>query len=437
MENAAIQIVRTLQDAGHEALFAGGCVRDELRGIAPKDYDIATSARPDDILALFPDGNTIGAHFGVILVKRSGHHFEIATFREDGEYGDGRRPDNVTFSTSEKDAERRDFTINGMFRDPIADHLIDYVGGQTDLEVQRIRAIGDANARFEEDYLRMLRAVRFATVLDYKIEEKTWHSLQRNVSRITKISPERIREELDKIWLSPNRLHGFDLLVESGLMQSIFPEIIALQGCEQPPQWHPEGDVFIHTRLMLSLLPAEASLPLVLSVLFHDIAKPATQTIDEDTGRIRFNGHDSLGAEMSEEILKRLRYSNAVIEATVAGVRHHMHFKDVQKMKKSKLKRFMAREHFDDELELHRVDCLGSNGILDNYEFLQAKAEEFANEPLVPPPFLTGKDLIDRGMKPGPQFKEILTQAQDLQLEGTLTGREEALAWLDSTGSGQ
>lgn len=435
METAAIQIVRTLKEAGHEALFAGGCVRDQLRGVTPKDYDIATSARPDEILKLYPNGNTIGAHFGVILVKARGHHFEIATFREDGDYEDGRRPENVTFSTSEKDAERRDFTINGMFYDPVSEQLIDYVDGRADLDAKQIRSIGVPSERFREDYLRLLRAVRFATVFEFQIESATWQSIRDNAPNIAKITPERIREELDKIWTSPDRARGFDLLVDSGLMQAVLPEILDLQGCDQPPEWHPEGDVFIHTRLMLSLLPPDASLPLALSVLFHDIGKPATRTVDEDTGRIRFNGHDRLGAEMTEGILKRLRYSNAVIDATVAGVRHHMHFKDVQKMRTAKLKRFMARDHFDDELELHRVDCLGSNGILDNYEFIKAKAEEFASEPLVPPPFLTGKDLIARGMTSGPHFKEILTQAQDLQLEGSLSNREEALEWLEANAS--
>jgi len=437
MEKAAIEIVRTLKEAGHEALFAGGCVRDQLRGVTPKDYDIATSARPEEILKLYPKGSTIGAHFGVILVKDRGHHFEIATFREDGDYADGRRPDSVTFSTSEKDAERRDFTINGMFYDPVAEQLIDYVNGVADLEAKRIRSIGDASERFREDYLRLLRAIRFATVLDFQIEPATWQSIKDNATSINKISPERIREELDKIWTSPHRVRGFDLLVDSDLMLAVLPEILNLQGCDQPPEWHPEGDVFIHTRLMLSLLPPDASLPLVLSVLFHDIGKPATRTIDEDTERIRFNGHDSLGAEMTGDILKRLRYSNAVVDATVAGVNHHMHFKDVQKMRTSKLKRFMAREHFDDELELHRVDCLGSNGILDNYEFIKAKEEEFASEPLVPPRLVTGQDLIERGWSPGPEFGDILTQAQDLQLEGTLKTREQALAWLDEVASTQ
>ena len=428
-KKAAVQLIRKLTRAGHTALFAGGCVRDALRGVTPKDYDIATDATPDEVLSLFPRGDSIGAHFGVILVRRDGFPFEIATFREDGTYRDGRRPEGVTYSTPERDARRRDFTINGMFLDPLDDRLIDHVGGREDLQDRLLRAIGDPAARFEEDYLRMLRAVRFATVLDFEIEEETWKALRDRSGAIVDISPERIRDELGRVWRHGNRVRGFDLLVESGLMRAILPEILNLRGCEQPPRWHPEGDVFVHTRLMLSLLPPDASLPLVLSVLFHDIAKPATFERDPD-GRIRFHGHDRLGAEMTGAILKRLRYSNAVIEATVSGVRHHMQFKDVRDMRTARLKRFMARDTFDDELELHRVDCLGSNGRLENYEFLQTKRDEFAREPLIPPPLLSGKDLIERGMDPGPEFKEILTEAQDAQLEGRLKTREEALEWL-------
>lgn len=431
MDNTALKIVRELQEAGHEALFAGGCVRDQLRGVVPKDFDIATSARPEEILKLYPAGNPIGAHFGVILVRRDGHHFEIATFREDGTYEDGRRPESVTFSTSEADAKRRDFTINGLFYDPIAERLIDTVGGAEDIRDGIIRAIGHPEDRFREDYLRLLRAVRFATILGYRIEPVTWNAIQAVSEKIGIISPERIREELDRIWLSPSRLAGFDLLVASGLLKAIIPEILDLQGCEQPPEWHPEGDVFVHTRLMLSLLPEKASLPLVLSVLFHDIAKPATFSYDPAEDRIRFSGHDRVGAVMTGEILKRLRYSNAVIAATVSGVANHMMFKDVQKMRTATLKRFMAREHFDDELELHRVDCAGSNGILDNYHFLQEKRQQFESEPLLPPRFLNGGDLLARGLAPGPDLGRLLTEAQDLQLDGTLTTREEALFWLD------
>lgn len=433
METTALTIVRELQEAGHEAYFAGGCVRDRIRGVIPKDYDIATSARPDEILKLYPRGDTIGAHFGVILVRRGKFHFEIATFREDGTYRDGRRPETVTFSTSEADSHRRDFTINGMFYDPVGQSLIDHVGGEADLRAGLIQAIGDPLERFEEDYLRLLRAVRFATQLDFTIEPETWAAMGSVADRITRISPERIREELDRIWLSPSRLRGFDLLVESGLMEAILPEIIALQGCQQPPQWHPEGDVFVHTRLMLSYLPAEANLPLVLSVLFHDIAKPATFSYDPTKDRIRFLGHDQLGARMTEAILRRLRYSNATIKAAVAAVAHHMQFKDVQKMRTSTLKRFMARDNFDDELELHRVDCAGSNKRFENYNFILKKRKQFdeAETPLLPPRWISGDDLIARGVSPGPDFGEILTEVQDLQLDGTLTSRDDALHWLD------
>lgn len=431
MEEAASNIVSKLQSAGYEALFAGGCVRDRLLGKVPKDYDIATSATPDQILELYPRGDTIGAHFGVILLRIGGFHFEVATFREDGEYSDGRRPDTVTFSTSRADSQRRDFTVNGLFFDPVKDETIDYVKGRDDLEAQMIRAIGNPDERFEEDYLRMLRAIRFATVLGFEIEAGTFAAICKSASRIGEISPERIREELDKIWMSPNRLTGFDLLVDSGLMAEVLPEILVLQGCEQPPQWHPEGDVFVHTRLMISLLPENASLPLVLSVLFHDIAKPATFSYDEKDQRIRFSGHDKLGARMAEDILKRLRYSNTVIDAVREAVDVHMKFKDVQKMKKSTLKRFMARENFDDELALHKVDCGSSNRRFENYDYILEKRAEFESEPLIPKPFLSGADLLERNWEAGPAFGKLLREAQDLQLEGTLASREEALDWLD------
>lgn len=431
METIATDIVRTLQSAGYEALFAGGCVRDRLLGNDPKDYDIATSATPDEILKHFPKAGTVGAHFGVVLVKKGGHHFEIATFREDGEYTDGRRPESVVFSDAENDARRRDFTINGMFHDPVADRTIDYVGGRADLEAGLIRCIGTPEDRFREDYLRLLRAVRFATRFGFEIEETTWTAICKTGENIQHISPERIREELDRIWVDPNRVRGFDLLVDSGLMEHLLPEILQLKGCEQPPQWHPEGDVFVHTRLMLSHLPDDASLPLVLSVLFHDIAKPATFSYDPDEDRIRFNGHDKVGAEMTRAILRRFRYSNAIVDTVSEAVENHMKFKDVQKMRSSTLKRFMAKDSFDDQLALHRVDCLGSNGNLGNHDYVIAKQEEFAAEPLVPPPFLSGRDLIDRGLKPGPHFKEILRTAQDLQLENEHTSREQALVWLE------
>lgn len=429
MPDAALHVLKTLRAAGHEALLAGGCVRDFLLGKTPKDHDVATSATPDQVVALFPGARTVGAHFGVVIVRHDHEHVEVATFRTDGSYKDGRRPQTVSFSTAEEDAKRRDFTINGIFRDPIDNRIIDYVGGQEDLRARRLRAIGDPHRRFEEDRLRLLRAVRFAATLDFEIEPATWAAVRAHAGGLGDVSAERIRDELIRILLCPSRLRGFDLLVDSGLMAVVLPEILDLRGVEQPPQWHPEGDVFVHTRLMLSLLPERVSLPLVLAVLLHDIAKPATFSRDAD-GRIRFNGHDKLGAEMGGDILRRLKFPNDVIEPATGMIERHMTFKDVQKMRRSTLRRLMARPTFADELELHRVDCLGSNGLLDNHEFLLAKQAEFASEPLLPNWLLTGADLIASGWSPGPELGRALTAVQNAQLEGLVRTREEALAWL-------
>jgi tRNA nucleotidyltransferase/poly(A) polymerase len=429
MEQTAHGIVRKLRAAGHAAYYAGGSVRDLLNAKPPKDVDIATEARPEVVQKIFPRTYAVGAHFGVIVVLESDFQFEVATFRSDGAYLDGRRPVEVHFATAEEDAARRDFTINGMFFDPEKDEVIDFVGGRADLERKLIRAIGDPAQRFAEDRLRMLRAVRFATVLGFEIDSATWDAVKASAASISEISAERIREELVKIFLSPNRVRGWDLLDASGLMKTILPELEAMKGCEQPPQFHPEGDVFKHTRIMLELLPAEASLPLIFSVLFHDIGKPPTAMVDEE-GRIRFNGHDRIGAEMTEAIMERLRFSRVEIDATVEAVRQHMVFKDVPNMRVAKLKRFMARPTFDDELELHRVDCASSHGMLDNYEFLRQKKEEFANEPIIPPPLVSGDDLIAMGLKPGPMFGEILEAVETRQLEGALKDREEAIAWV-------
>lgn len=431
LATAARGIVQRLHDAGYAALYAGGCVRDRLMGVEPHDYDIATDARPGQVQELFRRTVAVGAHFGVIVVLDGSYEFQVATFRNDGQYLDGRHPATVSFSTPEQDAQRRDFTINGLFFDPLADQLIDYVGGQRDLDARVLRAIGNPADRIREDRLRMMRAARFATTLGFDIDGATWRAVCENARHIHEVSAERIREELMKILLSPRRVRGFDLLDESGLLREILPEIEALKGCEQPPQFHPEGDVFKHTRIMLDLLPAQVSAPLVLSVLFHDIGKPGTFSTDAD-GRIRFNGHDRLGAAMTERVLLRLRFSRAEIDATVEAVANHMVFKDVQQMRVAKLKRFLARPHIDDELELHRVDCTSSHGLLDNYEFLKARREEFASEPLIPPPLITGRDLIALGMKPSPRFAEILEAVESRQLEKTLTTREEALAWVKS-----
>jgi poly(A) polymerase len=429
MEHTAREICSRLRGQGHIAYFAGGCVRDMVRGCVPKDIDIVTDARPEHVQKIFPRTHAVGAHFGVIIVVENDFQFEVATFRSDDVYLDGRRPTAVHFSSPKEDAQRRDFTVNGMFFDPENNTVIDLVGGRADLDAKLIRAIGQPTQRFAEDRLRLLRAVRFAATLAFKIEQKTWDALVANAPSITQISAERIRDELVRIFLSPHRLRGWDLLDASALLRAIIPEIEPMKGCAQPPQFHPEGDVFQHTRLMLELLPERVSVPLVFSVLLHDVAKPPTASVDE-AGRIRFNAHDRVGAEMTEQIMERLRFSRAEIDATVEMVRQHMVFKDVPRMRVAKLKRFMARPTFDDELELHRVDCASSHAMLDNYDFLLRKREEFAHEPIIPPPLVTGDDLIALGMKPGPKFGEILEAVETRQLEGMLKSRDEALDWL-------
>lgn len=429
LDDAARSVLRRLREAGHVSYYAGGCVRDMLRGVPAHDIDIATAARPEQVQALFPRTIPVGAHFGVIVVLADGHEFQVATFRSDGAYVDGRRPEGVVFSSPELDAQRRDFTINGLFYDPLEDQIIDYVGGQADLEARVLRAIGDPVARFREDRLRLLRAVRFAATLGFDVEPQTWAAVEAHAGAIHEVSAERIREELTRIFMHPSRLRGWDLLDGSGLMAQVLPEIESLKGCEQPPQFHPEGDVFVHTRAMIGLLPERVTLPLVFGVLFHDIGKPPTFSVDE-TGRIRFNGHDKVGAEMTEVLMSRLRFSRAEIDATVEAVANHMVFKDVQRMRVAKLKRFMARPGFEEEMELHRVDCTSSHGALDNYRFLREKQEEFSSSPMVPPPLATGRDLIELGMKPGPTFATVLESLETMQLEGALKTREEALEWL-------
>ena len=427
--DAALALARRLKAAGHEALFAGGCVRDKLLGHEPEDYDIATSAVPSEVLGLFPGSNEVGAHIGVVIAAHGGHHVEIATCRTDGSYRDGRRPESVTFSTPQQDARRRDFTINGLFEVPETGEVIDYVGGLADLDAGIIRAIGDAAARFTEDGLRLLRAVRFAARIGFMIEPATEAALRNCAHLLDRISPERIRDEFSKILTSPRRRAGVEHLVATDLIRHFLPELLPTIGCDQPLEWHPEGDVFTHTMIMLDMLAPDAPLELCLATLLHDIAKPPCRTVDPD-GRIRFNGHDALGAEMTESILRCLRYPNHVIDDAVVMVARHMQFMNVQKMRVARLKRFMAEPTFQREMELHRVDCASSNGFTDNYEFLQAKEAEFAAEPLIPPPLVTGRDLIKLGLTPGPRFKEILEAIQTEQLEGKIKERGPALECL-------
>ncbi|MBI5821093.1 MAG: CCA tRNA nucleotidyltransferase [Verrucomicrobia bacterium] len=422
----ALDIVRTLRAAGHTALFAGGCVRDMLRAVPPHDYDVVTSARPEQVRALFRKTFEVGAQFGVVLVVLEGVSFEVATFRSDDAYEDGRRPVSVTFSTPEADAQRRDFTMNGLFYDPVEERVLDYVAGRADIERRVVRCIGDATARFTEDKLRMLRAVRFASNLGYNIEPETFRAIQRMAPQIAVVSAERIRDELIKIFTRPNAGRGLRLLDSSGLLGVVLPEVTAMKGCEQPPQFHPEGDVFVHTCLMMDGL-REASLTLAFATLLHDVGKPPAFQRAPD--RIRFNEHDVIGGRMTETILRRLRFPNDSIGQIVACVENHMVFRNAPAMRKAKLKRLLARPTFAEELELHRLDCLASHADLTNYDFLKNVVLEIPPQVAAPPPLITGDDLLAMGMKPGPEMGALLREARELQLEEKLHTPDEALAW--------
>lgn len=435
MRSAAEAVARCLARNGHVVYFAGGCVRDRLMGCSVKDIDIATSALPDEVLRLFPHAHGVGAAFGVVLVPQSGYCFEVATFRRDGAYLDGRRPESVAFTDAREDALRRDFTMNGLFEDPFSTppgNVVDYVDGIKDLNNKVLRAIGDPDMRFQEDSLRLMRAVRFTVSRQVVMDEATYDSVCRNAHLLPRIAPERIKDELDKILLSERPGDGVRMLVATGLMQYIIPEIHALIACEQPPQWHPEGDVYTHTLMMLDAMgcgEGPISLELALAVLLHDIGKPSCREVDS-TGRIRFSGHDKAGAELAGIILKRLKYSNAVIDTVSLMVERHMRFMHVKSMKKSTLRMFMSSPCFEDELELHRLDCQASNGLLDNWEFVRDAMLSYRDEPLIPPPLVKGKDLMALGLLPGPAFGPWLDQVRELQLEGTVRDRRAALLLL-------
>ena len=423
---AAEEIVRQLARAGHQAVYAGGCVRDAILKRSYPDVDIATSATPDQVQALFPKASDPqGKAFGVIRLKLEDHVFEIATFRVDGPYLDGRRPSSVTFTTPQEDAQRRDFTVNGMFFDPIQNKVLDFVGGKPDLEAKVIRAIGDPAARFTEDRLRLFRAIRFAVQLGFTVETKTWEAMGRLSPESKTLAPERVRDELIKIFTSPDPARGLDLLHDSGLISVWLPELLEMRGCAQSPEHHPEGDVWVHTRLLLTHLKHPSPV-LAFSALLHDIGKPRTSRT-EPSGRIRFFGHEGVGARMAEEILRRLRFSNDEIEAVVACIANHMAFKDAPQMRVSTLKRLLARPTFPEELELHRIDCSSSHGELDIHRFLVAKQSEFSQEEIKPKPLITGHDLQKLGIQPGPKMGQLLAQLMDEQLEGKIFDRDSAL----------
>lgn len=430
LRDTATEMVRRLQAAGFAAYWVGGCVRDYLLEREPQDYDIATSAVPEQIEALFKRTIPVGRKFGVIIVLEDGHEFQVATFRAEADYQDGRHPERVTFSDAKADASRRDFTVNGLFYDPVGNVLHDWAGGEADLKAKRLRTIGVAEERFAEDHLRLLRAVRFAAQLDFQIEEKTFAALKANAPKIHTVSAERIREELLKLFRPPHAARGLDLLRDSGLLEQILPEIAAMMQCEQTPDYHPEGNVYNHIRLMLTKLPPDAAASLPWTVLMHDVAKPVTAARNPQTGSINFYGHEKVGADMTEAILQRLKFPRKQTEEIAAVVLHHMQFKDVKGMRKSTLRRMLMRETFPLEMELHRLDCLGSHGMLDHYEFMIEQARELEKQPEIRPPLLTGDDLKAMGVKPGPRMGELLAEIREKQLQDELKTGDEAREWV-------
>jgi len=468
----AVEIVRQLQTAGFSAFWVGGCVRDFLLGREPGDYDIATSARPEQIEKLFKRTVAVGKKFGVMVVLEGGHQFQVATFRAEAVYQDGRHPEHVTFANAEADAQRRDFTVNGLFYDPVAEKLHDWVGGEKDLRAKIIRTIGSPGERFAEDHLRLLRAVRFAAQLGFEIEPQTFAAVRALAPKIGLISAERIRDELIKLFAPPHKnislssaggegrgeeaeaakiqspsphpsprlggarekmmapaARGLVLLLKSGLLPGVLPEIVTTIACEQSPDFHPEGTVFEHIRLMLEKLPPNSHPSLPWMVILHDIAKPATAELDPATGDIHFYGHEKVGAVLAERILTRLRFPKKQIEEIVACVRQHMQFKDVKQMRKATVRQLLLRETFPLELELHRLDCLGSHGALDHYEFLVQQAAELEKQPAIRPPLLTGDDLIALGVKPGPAMGALLAEIREKQLQDELKTPRQARAW--------
>ena len=432
---AALAIVQQLEKAGFQAYWVGGCVRDQLMGRVPKDYDVATNATPDQILAVFPNALAIGKTFGVIQVIIDGVPHDVATFRRDESYEDGRHPTAVAFTHAEEDARRRDFTINGLFYEPTSGRVIDYVDGQKDIAAHVIRTIGRPEQRFSEDALRMMRAIRFASTLGFSVAAETFSAIQAMASSLTKVSAERIQHELTLLLTeSPRTGDGLKLLQKSGLLKFIIPEIEPMIGQEQPPEFHPEGDVFTHTVLMLNSMKSP-SVPLAYAVLLHDIGKPSTaqNTVEPDgSRRWRFHGHAKTGAEIAERILRRLKLPARDIEAITHCVGHHMHFSEVQKMRKSTLRQFVGAPTFPIELELHRLDCLCSHGDLRHHAFLEKFLIEMQNEPVLPPPWITGHDILALGIPEGREVGVWHKKAYEGQLEGRFKSRDDLLVWLRS-----
>lgn len=427
-------IISRLKHAGYDAYFVGGCVRDSLRGVLPGDYDIVTSALPDQVMALFKRTVAVGVKFGVIVVIADGHSYDVATFRSDDVYEDGRRPTCVHFSSAREDVFRRDFTINGLLMDPETKQIIDYVDGRADIERKVIRTIGDPAVRFNEDYLRMLRAIRFAANLNFSMEPQTREAIQHHAANIKGISAERIAEELQKILTHGGARRGFELMAATGLLKEILPEVDRLRGVEQPPRFHPEGDVWRHTMIMLEMLSAETSPDtdptLAWGALLHDVGKPVSRT--EDEKGVHFYGHVKLGETIADDILQRLRFSRAQRETVLGLIHHHMAFMNVQKMRPARLKRFLRMPDFHLHLQLHRLDCLASHGMLDNYEFCFEQLQNLEQDELHPPRLLTGDDLLSMGFAPGKLMGEILRALEEEQLEDRVHSKEDAVVFVQT-----
>jgi poly(A) polymerase len=428
----AEEIIGRLKRAGFEAYFVGGCVRDFIRGVTPGDYDIVTSARPEQVTALFERTVAVGAKFGVVVVLEGGYSYEIATFRSDDVYKDGRHPSSVHFSSAREDVLRRDFTVNGLLMDARTKEIIDYVDGRNDIEKKIIRTIGDPDQRFNEDYLRMIRAIRFAANLDFTLENTTQKAIERNVARIKEISAERLHEELGKILARGGARRGLELMVQTGILKQILPEVDGMRGIEQPPRFHPEGDVWQHTLIMMGILTAEKSpntnLILAWGALLHDVGKPVTRT--ENESGVHFYGHVQEGEKIADEILQRFRFSRAQRETVLALIHYHMVFMNVQKMRPARLKRFLRMPDFNLHLELHRLDCLASHGLLDNYEFCRDRLRSLGQEELHPPRLITGDDLLDLGFAPGRLIGQILRALENEQLEGRIVSKESAIEYV-------
>jgi len=430
----ATRIVLRLRSAGYEAYFVGGCVRDSVMGVIPEDYDIVTSALPDQVMALFNRTVAIGAKFGVVAVVVEGHSYEVATFRSDDVYIDGRRPSDVHFTCAKEDVFRRDFTVNGLLMDPVTGEITDYVDGIADIGEKIIRTIGDPDQRFQEDHLRMLRAIRFTANLNFDLDSSTQSAIAKNVAEIKTISAERLYDELGKLLTRGGALRGVELMAQTGMLREILPEVDAMQGVEQPPRFHPEGDVWQHTLIMLEILSkgknTNVNPALAWGVLLHDVGKPVSRS--EDENGVHFYGHVQQGEKIADKIMQRLKFSRAQREAVLHLIGQHMNFMNVQKMRPARLKRFLRMQDFDLHLELHRLDCLASHGMLDNYEFCHNQLENLTAEELHPPRLLSGDDLIALGFTPGKIIGEILRVLEDEQMEGRINSQDEAKIFVEN-----